>query len=77
MSSNEEREPGALTRAYRTVTPPYRGHPDSEMNTIGIAYALLLVILIVPLLPFMIVVWLVGKLFDALSGRRGGGEPSP
>ncbi|WP_129114435.1 DUF7535 family protein [Halegenticoccus tardaugens] len=77
MSANGDQDPGVLGRAYRTVTPPYRSRPDSEMNAIGIAYALLLVILIVPLLPFMIIVWLLGKLFDAVSGRRGGEESSP
>ncbi|WP_224270292.1 DUF7535 family protein [Haloprofundus salinisoli] len=70
MSSDDE-TPGLMTKAYRTVTPGYRSHPDTEMNVIGLTYALLLVILIVPLLPFMVIVWLLTRVFERIERRRG------
>ncbi|WP_224447952.1 DUF7535 family protein [Haloprofundus salilacus] len=71
MSSDDE--PGLVTKTYRTVTPRYASHPDNEMNLIGITYALLLLILIVPLLPFMVVVWVLTRVFERI-GRRDGSE---
>ncbi|WP_224333009.1 DUF7535 family protein [Haloprofundus halobius] len=73
MSSDDE-TPGLMTKAYRTVTPGYKSHPDTEMNVIGLTYALLLVILIVPLLPFMVIVWLLTRVFDRIERRRGSDE---
>jgi hypothetical protein len=46
----------------RSVTPPYRGRPDAEMTTIGIAYFLGLVVLLIPFLPFIAVVWVISKI---------------
>ncbi|NHN60917.1 hypothetical protein G9466_17785 [Halorussus sp. JP-T4] len=50
-----------MKKVVRTVTPGYRGRPDAEMTTIGIAYGLGLLVLLVPLLPFIVIVWLVSK----------------
>ncbi|QCJ47116.1 MULTISPECIES: DUF7535 family protein [Haloprofundus] len=69
MSSDDE-TPGLMTKAYRTVTPGYKSRPDTEMNVIGLTYALLLVILIVPLLPFVIIVWLLTRVFERIDRRR-------
>ena len=64
---SESDEPSALTRAYRTVTPGVRGHPDREMDAIGLAILAGLVVLLIPLLPFIVIVWLLTKLLDALT----------
>lgn len=63
MSETKEEmdEPGVLTAAYRTVTPGYASHSNSEMTAIGLGYALGLVILLAPLLPFVIMVWVFSK----------------
>ncbi len=77
MSTDEtapEDDAGLVTKVYRTVTPPTGGHPDSEMNTIGWAYFLLLLILLVPLLPFMIILWVVMKLIDFVVAIPGKDE---
>jgi hypothetical protein len=63
-----------VTKILRTVTPPYHGHPDSEMNTIGIAVFLGMLVLLVPLLPFLIIVWAISKLTDELAGRTPIGD---
>ena len=63
--SDEPDDPGMLRRAYRTVTPRFRGRDDVEMNTIGWAIFLGMLALLIPLLPFILVIWLVGKLLDA------------
>jgi len=67
MSESDADEPSALTRAYRTVTPGVRGRPDPEMDAIGLAILAGLVVLLIPLLPFIVIVWLLTKLLDALT----------
>lgn len=44
------------------------------MNSIGWAIFLGMLILIVPLLPFLAVLWAVGKLLDVLAAQRGADE---
>lgn len=63
-----------VTKILRTVTPPSRGHSDSEMNTIGFAMFLGLLVLLVPLLPFLIIIWVISKLTDELAERAPIGE---
>ena len=65
--SQKSDDPGTLTKVYRTVTPGYRGRDDTEMNTIGWALFLGVVILLVPLLPFLVVLWVVSKVLDAIG----------
>ena len=61
--SQEEGEGTVL----RTVTAPYRSRADGEMNAIGIIYGLGLVLVLIPLLPFIVVIWVLGKLADAFG----------
>ena len=63
-SATQQEEPSRTQKVYRTVTPPYFGRPDTEMTVIGIAYFLGLVVLLVPLLPFLAIVWLMSKMMD-------------
>ncbi|GAA0221873.1 hypothetical protein ACFFQF_07845 [Haladaptatus pallidirubidus] len=63
-----------VKEAFRTVTPPYHGHSDSEMNAIGIAMFLGLLVLMVPLLPFLVIVWAISKLTEALAQKAPIGE---
>ncbi len=65
--SQESDDPGVLTKAYRTVSPRFEGRPDAEMNTVGWAILLGMVVLLIPLLPFILIVWAVGKVLDALG----------
>ncbi|SFR35316.1 DUF7535 family protein [Halogeometricum limi] len=67
MATDES--PSALTRAYRTVTPGYRSHPDAEMNSIGWAMFLGLLALLLPLLPFIIVTWVVSKIVEFFAAQ--------
>ena len=66
----DEQDPGLLTRTYRTVSPRYRSHDDPEMSTIGWTMFLLLVVLFVPLLPVVVLVWLISKALERLSPTR-------
>ncbi|WP_128477216.1 DUF7535 family protein [Halorussus pelagicus] len=61
--------PAPVEKALRTVTPSFRGRPDAEMTTIGIAYGLGLVVLLIPLLPFIVVVWVVSKITGFLARK--------
>ena len=46
----------------RTVTEPYHSRADEEMNIIGMLYGLGLIMVLIPLLPLIVLVWLIGKL---------------
>ena len=56
-----EEETGGL---IRTVTKPYRSRADSEMSIMGMLLGLGLVMVMIPLLPFILILWAVGKLTD-------------
>ena len=72
--SDSDSQSGLATRAYRTVSPWYEGRDDVEMNAIGWAMFLGVVVVMVPLLPFLVLVWLITKAFDALAPRDGSGS---
>ncbi|MCO8242445.1 MULTISPECIES: hypothetical protein [unclassified Haladaptatus] len=72
--SQEESEDHPVTKVVRTVTPPYYGHSDREMNTIGAGIFLGLLVLLIPLLPFLIIVWVISKLTDELTTRAPVGD---
>ncbi|RRJ28330.1 DUF7535 family protein [Halocatena pleomorpha] len=65
MSTDEESETGAPT-----VTPEYFGRPDREMDVIGWVIFLGLVVLLIPLSPFLILIWVVGRLTNRATSRR-------
>ena len=44
-------------KLLRTVTAPYLSRSDSEMNILSILYGLGLVLILIPLLPFIIILW--------------------
>ncbi|WP_435064525.1 DUF7535 family protein [Halobaculum sp. EA56] len=67
-------DPGLVTKAYRTVTPGYTSHGDDEMNAIGWAVFLGMLVLLFPLLPFVVVVWGVSKVIEAVTGDTGSQE---
>lgn len=72
--SGGERETGernALSAAIDTVTPPYVGRRDVEMDVIGWGYFLAILILLVPLLPFIVILWLADRVVRTVRrGRR-------
>lgn len=61
---SQEEENGSI---LRTVTRPYRSRPDEEMNIIGILYGLGLLIVLIPLLPFIALIWILSWLGDVMS----------
>lgn len=69
--ATEGEEPGPAKRAIRTVTPGGRGRPDVEMDSLGWALFLGLVILLVPLLPFIVIVWGIAKLTEFTRRQVG------
>lgn len=67
MSDSEDES--TPKEVLRTVTPPYRGRPNIEMSTIGVTIFLGLLVLLVPLLPFILIIWLFTKVFGATKRR--------
>jgi len=72
--SGEETEAGVATRVRRTVTPEYFGRRDVEMDVLGWTLFLGLIVLLVPLLPFIVILWVGDKVLAFL--RRAEGEES-
>lgn len=66
---DESALPEPAKKALRTVTPPYRGRPDTEMTVIGIAYFLTMLVFLIPLLPFIVIVWLISKITERVARR--------
>jgi hypothetical protein len=76
MSSDSEiqtaDETGVLTKAYRSVSPRYTSRKNAEMDSIGWAIFLGMLVLLVPLLPFLVIVWVLERGIRAVAGRRDG-----
>ena len=64
--SAEDEEGGVL----RMVTAPYRSRPDEEMTMVGLVYGAGLVLVLLPLLPFFVLLWLLGGLRKVVVGER-------
>ncbi|MFC7129211.1 DUF7535 family protein [Haloferax chudinovii] len=71
---SEDDSPSLARQAYRTVTPGSHTRPNSEMDSIGWTMFLLLIVLLVPFLPFIAIVYVLSKVFGYLNAQRG---PSP
>jgi len=69
--TTELEEPSAPRKVLRTVTPGSKPRPDMEMDAIGWGVFLGMVILLVPLLPFLVVLWAFTKALDYLASQRG------
>ena len=61
--------PDPAKKVVRTVTRPYRGRPDTEMTVIGTAYFLGLVVLLIPMLPFIVIVWVISKVMGKMARK--------
>jgi hypothetical protein len=64
MAESDESSDSILPEPLRTVTPPSRTHPNQDMDIIGWGIFL---VLLVPLLPFIIIVWVISKIVEALT----------
>lgn len=62
-------DPNAIERVYRTVKPTWVGHSDREMSTIGWGIFLGLLVLLVPLLPFILLAWVLGRILERVGNR--------
>ena len=59
-----------LEPVYRTLGKPFRARADAEMDAIGWTIFLGMVILFVPLLPFILLIWVITKVLDAVAPTR-------
>ncbi|MFC7212018.1 hypothetical protein ACFQL3_16210 [Natronoarchaeum sp. GCM10025321] len=64
-------EPSVPEKVLRTVTPGVTGKRNIEMDALGWGILVGMLILLVPLLPFIIIVWLLTKVFDFVARARG------
>lgn len=66
MSSDES--PSTIKKIYRTVTPGVSEQENVEMDIFGWTIFLGVLFFLLPLLPFILIVWVITKLLDALVG---------
>jgi len=66
MSTSENEEQRPLLRTVKPVSVP---RPDAEMNVIGWGIFLGLVIVLLPLAPFILIAWLFSKVFARADPR--------
>ncbi|WP_410765712.1 hypothetical protein [Haloferax sp. DFSO60] len=64
--------PSLPRRIYKTVTPETGTRPDAEMDVIGWSMFLALLMLLLPLLPFIAIVYAVTKLIEFVTPRQPG-----
>ncbi len=70
-SADADEDESRAKRALRTVTPSYSGRPNVEMDVIGWSILLGMILVLLPMLPFLVALWLIGKLLDALTRSPG------
>ena len=66
MSSDES--PSTIKKVYRTVTPGVSEQENVEMDIFGWTIFLGVLFFLLPLLPFILIVWVITKVLDALVG---------
>ena len=67
MSDADDAGDSRLPDTLRTVTPPSGTHPNAQMDAIGWLIFLGLLVLLLPVLPLLLIVWLIARASDALS----------
>lgn len=55
-------DPNAVTKVLRTVTPGSRPHRDVSMDTFGWVLFLGMIVILVPLIPFLVLTWVLLKI---------------
>ncbi|WP_324665889.1 DUF7535 family protein [Haloarcula sediminis] len=67
MSESDDADGSRLPGPLRTVTPPSGTHPDAQMDAIGWVILLGLLVLLLPVLPILVVVWLINAVRESLG----------
>ncbi|WP_435320179.1 DUF7535 family protein [Haloarchaeobius sp. TZWSO28] len=65
----EEEQVSAPRKVLRTVTDLPRGHPNEEMSLVGLVMFGLLLVIMLPILPVIALVWLVGKALESVRPK--------
>lgn len=69
MGETDSEERSAPRKAIDAVTPSYLGRPDREMDTVGWGLFLGLLVVLVPFLPFVLIVVVLSKVVDFLRSQ--------
>ncbi|EMA20994.1 DUF7535 family protein [Haloarcula argentinensis] len=64
---DEAEDSGRLPKALRSVTPGTGSRRNEEMDVFGWGMLAGLLVLLVPLLPFIIIVWGISKVTEMLT----------
>ncbi|WP_136717093.1 DUF7535 family protein [Halorientalis salina] len=71
MSESEGTGDEPPHQELQTVTRSYLGQPNMAMDVVGWVIFLLLLVVILPLLPFFVLFWLISKTFEFLRRQTG------
>ena len=70
MSQNDsDDEPSGLTERLRTVTADIGMHRNVQMDTLGWMIFAGILVVALPLLPILVVVWVLMKVFGRVGGQ--------
>lgn len=69
MSAANGDEQSGLEQSLRTVTPITTERPNLQMNLFGYLIVIPIVLLLLPLLPFVALWWVGSKALSALRGE--------
>ncbi|WP_332897742.1 MULTISPECIES: DUF7535 family protein [unclassified Haladaptatus] len=61
---------GDLKEVYRTVKPEMGMHGNTEMSLLGLIWFGLLVVLLIPLAPFIALVWAIGYVRERMLSEE-------
>ncbi|AEM55836.1 hypothetical protein HISP_01100 [Haloarcula hispanica N601] len=64
---DDTKDSGRLPAPLRSVTPGTRSRPNEGMDVIGWGMLAGLFVLLMPLLPFIIIVWGISKVTEMLT----------
>jgi hypothetical protein len=67
MSDDPPTDESAVGTVSRTLGKPFRARRDAEMDVVGWSLVVGLSILLLPLLPILLLVWLITKALDAVT----------
>lgn len=67
MSAEEDEEASLV----HMVTAPYRSRANDEMTLVGMVYGAGLVLVLLPLLPFIVILWALSSIRESRTPDAG------
>ncbi|WP_338726864.1 hypothetical protein [Haladaptatus sp. DJG-WS-42] len=69
-TTDESGLPSELKEVYRSVKPEMGMHGNNEMSLLGLIWFGLLIVLLIPLAPFIALVWAIGYVRERMLSEE-------